>query len=206
MIVKKFLTGIFQVNTYLIADEETKEAVLIDLGGNFDSVYKEIQKDGLNLKYILNTHGHFDHISGEKEAQDKANIPVYIHENDKFLVDSLEMALVSHGFPVVKPPEITGYIDESSYLKIGNIPIKVIETPGHSKGSVCFLAQNSLFSGDTLFLESIGRTDLIGGDFEEIKNSVLNKLLTLPEDTIVYPGHDDSTTIARERVYNYLVR
>ncbi len=205
MQVKKYNTGIYDVNTYMIVDEETKEAAIIDYGGESANVINDIEQQGLKLKYILNTHGHFDHISGEKSLQEKYGAPVYIHKSDKLLVGMLEAVLIGFGARPIKPPKIDVFVDENTDLSIGNTKITVIETPGHTKGGVCYLAENNLFSGDTLFLECIGRTDLPGGSYKELVTSIKDKLFVLDDSTIVYPGHGDSSTIEHEKLNNTFV-
>lgn len=206
MIIKTFETGVLDVNTYLLIDEETKEAVIIDLGGNFDTLSAEIEANGATLKYVLNTHGHFDHIMGDVALNQKG-IPIYMHEGDKLLVDNIEEGLRRWGIADSHPPvKIDAYIDENSELKIGNNPIKVIYTPGHTQGGVSYLVGDNLFAGDTLFQGSIGRTDLEGGDHATLIKSIKEKLLPLPDDTKVFPGHGPSSTIGYERKYNSFLR
>ncbi len=200
-----FITGPIQVNTYLIYDEKSSDAILVDVGGSTAKIVSRIEELKLNIKGIYNTHGHFDHILGAKEIQDILNIPFFVHQNDKLFVENLETQMAMYGFGHAQPPQITGFIDENTEIKIGDTLIKVIETPGHTEGGVCFLSENILFSGDTLFLELIGRTDLPGGDYHTLKNSIKEKLFSLPDDTVVYPGHDISTSIGHERQYNMMV-
>lgn len=202
MIIKIFPTGIFGENTYLLADEETKEAIIIDGGSNFDIINDEIEKQNATLKYILNTHAHFDHIIEEKDIQDRTGVPVYVHEDDKFLLENLKVQTAALGIPEVEPPKNVITFNENSDLKIGNKKIKIIHTPGHTQGSCCFLIDDNLFSGDTLFYGSVGRTDLAGGDFKQLQNSIVNKLFKLDERINVYPGHDAKTTIGYEKKYN----
>lgn len=205
MELKIFQTGPFQVNTYLVYDNKSKEGIIIDVGGSVDEIIQEAKNSGINIKYILNTHGHFDHILGTKEMCEKLNIGFYIHENDAIFVESLEDQLDLYGFPPVAPPQIKGFISKDSEFSIGDTKIEVIETPGHTPGGVCFLIDNILFSGDTLFCESIGRTDLPGGDYAQLQQSIKNNLFTLDENIVVYPGHDQSTTISHEKKWNQFV-
>ncbi len=208
MIIKTFPTGVLQVNTYLLIDEESKEAVIIDLGGDFDRLKNEIDQYGAKLKFILNTHGHFDHIMGDLQVQLSNNpVPVYMHEGDKWHADNIELSLQRWGIADSHPPiKIDAYIDENSELTIGKTPIKVIYTPGHSKGGVCYLIGNDLFSGDTLFYGSVGRTDLEGGSHSELIDSIKQKLLILDDNVTVYPGHGPKTTIAYERNHNSFLK
>ena len=195
--------GLIGTNAYLLIEENSKEAVVIDLGGNFEVIKDEIEKYNANLKYILNTHGHFDHIFGEREAQNIVNVPVYIHENDKILAENLPKQLEKFGFEErINPPQDLKTFTEKDIFKIGDKEIKVIHTPGHTAGSVCFLVENSLFSGDTLFYTSVGRTDFEGGSFAQLSSSIKDKLFKLDDNIDVYPGHDTKTTIGYEKKYN----
>lgn len=202
MIIKIFPTGIFGENTYLLIDKDTKDAIIIDGGSNFDIINDEIEKENANLKFILNTHGHFDHIVEEKDMQEKTGVPVYIHEDDKLLLDSLKLQTASFGIPSVEAPNNVITFNEDTELSFGNKKIKIIHTPGHTQGSCCFLIDKDLFSGDTLFYGSVGRTDLAGGNFKQLEDSIKNKLFTLDESVIVYPGHDTKTSIGYEKKYN----
>jgi len=200
-----FVTGPIQVNTYLLYDEISKEAILIDVGGSAEKIINKINELNLKVLGIYNTHGHFDHILGAKEIQEKLNIPFYVHKEDKLFVEKLDAQMTYYGMPSALPPEINGYVDNNSEIKLGKNIVKVIETPGHTQGGVCYLADEMLFSGDTLFLESIGRTDLPGGDYSTLKKSIREKLFTLDENIKVYPGHESSTSIGHEKEYNFMV-
>ena len=203
MIIKTFPLGLIGTNAYLIIDENTKEAIVIDLGGDYHAIFDEIENQNAVLKYILNTHGHFDHILGEREAQKVKDVPVYIHENDKVLVENLPKQLERFGFESnYEAPQNIKTFTENDTFKIGDKEIKVIHTPGHTPGSVCFLTGNTLFSGDTLFYTSVGRTDFEGGSFAQLSNSIKEKLFKLDDNIDVYPGHDTKTTIGYEKKYN----
>ena len=204
MILNIFQTGPLDVNTYVLKDEETKDAVVIDLGGEFEELKAKLNSEGYEIKYILNTHGHFDHVLGEAQIQEKyPDLKIYINKNDERHYTDLTKTLQMWGFgddvPSLKP---FATVDETTELFIGKTQIKVIETPGHSKGSVSYLVDDKLFSGDALFYGSIGRTDFIDGDFHELITSIKSKLFILPDETIVYPGHGPSTTIKKEKMTN----
>lgn len=183
-------------------DEETKEAAIIDSGGEFEIINDALGKHGAKLKYILNTHAHFDHVMGEKEAQERTGLPVYVHEDDKILLENLKRQAAFFRIGEAEAPENIKTFDENTVFKLGNQEIKVIHTPGHTPGSVCFLVGDALISGDTLFYGSIGRTDFEGGSFAQISDSIQNKLFKLDENITVYPGHDAQTTIGYEKKYN----
>lgn len=202
MIIKIIPNGVLSANTYILIDEDSKEAAIIDSGGEFAIVNDALQKHNAKLKYILNTHAHFDHVLGEKEAQDVTGVSVYIHEADKFLLENLQKQIALYGFGEAEAPKDIVTFDENTVFKLGEKEIKVIHTPGHTRGSVCFLTGNNLISGDTLFYGSIGRTDLEGGSYAQIQDSIVNKLFKLDDNVTVYPGHDIKTTIGYEKKYN----
>jgi len=197
--------GAFQVNNYILFDEETKDAVLIDAGGDFIETRKALEELDANLKYILNTHAHMDHIAGDEELQRNFNIPIYMHKDDAVLIKAFKESLRMFGLPDYEPPENVTFIEDGHIFKLGNKEIKTIHTPGHTKGGVSYLVDDMLFSGDTLFLESIGRTDLYGGNYNQLITSIREKLYVLPDETKVYPGHGASTTIAHEKDCNAYV-
>lgn len=203
MIIKTFPLGLVSANAYLLIDEDSKEAFLIDVGGQCDEIKKVVEEYDASLKFILNTHGHFDHVMGEYDAQKIFNVPVYVHEQDRNMVENLPQQLERFCLPKdSQSPENVQTFTEKDIFKIGDKEIRILHTPGHTPGSVCFLVENMLFSGDTLFYTSIGRTDFEGGSFAQMKDSILNKLFKLDDDVVVYPGHDCQTTIGYEKKHN----
>lgn len=205
MYLKTFTVGPFQVNNYLIGCEKNGKAALIDSGGFENDIIESILKqNNMNLEYILLTHGHLDHVSGARELQINLDVPVYINEEDHFLVKILEQQLALYGLPTSKPPEKLTFIKDSDIIKLGNIEIKVISTPGHSPGCVCYYIESEklIFVGDTIFNESIGRTDLPGGSYDQLMKSIKEKLMILPDDTKVLSGHGPETTIGEEKLNN----
>ena len=202
MIIKTIPNGILQANTYVLIDEETKEAAIIDSGGEFEIINDALEKHGAKLKYILNTHAHFDHVMGEKEAQEHTGLPVYVHEDDKILLENLKRQAAFFRIGEAEAPENIKTFDENTVFKLGNQEIKVIHTPGHTPGSVFFLVGYALFWGVRLFFGYIGLTDFEGGSFAQISDSIQNKLFKLDENITVYPGHDAQTTIGYEKKYN----
>ncbi|MCR4881544.1 MAG: MBL fold metallo-hydrolase [bacterium] len=197
--------GLFEVNNYLLFDEDSKDIVLIDAGGDFDLTKRTIENLGGNLKYLLNTHAHMDHIAGDYDIQKHYNVPIYIHKGDEEQIPYFKEYLRAVGMPDYEAPQNITFIDENETFKIGNKTIKTIHTPGHTQGGVAYIVDDMLFSGDSLFYESIGRTDLLGGNHNQLVNSVKTKLLTLPDDIKVYPGHGRQTTIGHEKVHNSFV-
>lgn len=204
MKIQLFVENPIQTNCWVVIDEESNEAIIIDLGGGYSKMKSYIKEQGANLKAILCTHGHFDHIMGIPKMQEGTdNIPVLMNEKDKLFAENINDMLELFGFENKYPPvKITQYIDENSNIYIGNHKIQVIETPGHTQGGVCFKIDNLLFSGDTLFAGQIGRCDLPGGNYNELINSLKTKLAPLEGDILVYPGHGPSTTLKREKLYN----
>ena len=204
MNLRTYHTGPLEVNTYVLTDDSTKEAAIIDIGGDFKKIKNALDEGGYNLKFILNTHGHFDHILGELEVQKEfPDIPIYIHKDDMphllNIKDELKIWGFNNNTETLTPSK---FIDEADRLQIGNYKITILHTPGHSKGSLSYYVDGKLFSGDALFYNSIGRTDFFDGDYEELIKSIKEKLLTLPEETIVYPGHGPYTKIRNEKFSN----
>jgi glyoxylase-like metal-dependent hydrolase (beta-lactamase superfamily II) len=193
----------FQVLTYLVACPQSLDAVIIDPAGDEDKLLALIETKSLHVKYILNTHGHADHVLGNPKLKNLLNIPVCMHEaDDSFFNDPSVRKKSSHelGLPPPDPADIK--LKDGDVLEVGTLNIEVIHTPGHTPGSVCYLMGENLFTGDTLFVGAAGRTDLIGGSLNTLIKSIEKKLIVLPKQTIVWPGHDygesPSSTIGRE--------
>ena len=187
-------------NNYLIIDEESKEAALIDCSFMDDSILLELKKQNATLKYVLLTHGHFDHIGGLNDLP--SNVKVLMHVGDKEWIEQVNTYLPMVGMPSMDVPKIDEYINDNEIIKLGNLEIKVIHTPGHTQGGICYYVEGNLFSGDTIFKESVGRCDLPGGNFDQIVESIEQKIFTLPKDTIIYPGHGKPTTVEWEIEHN----
>lgn len=200
MIIKTFVEPPIDNNNYLIIDENSKEAALIDCSYYDENILIELKRQNAILKYILLTHGHFDHISGLNNFSE--NVQVLMHFADKEWIEQVNNYLPMLNMPSMKIPRIDKYIDNDDIINLGDLKIKVIHTPGHTQGGVCFYVDGNLFSGDTIFKESVGRCDLPGGDFNQIVKSIEGKIFTLPDNTIIYPGHGKSTTVAWEKVHN----
>lgn len=199
---KRLPLGIYQANCYIVNDENTKETAVIDPGGDFPEIRSYLETNGLTVKYIIMTHGHGDHIGALRELRDYSGAIICIHTEDNEMLKSSRMNFsVEMGY---QPVEITAdkLLEDGDILELGGTELKIIHTPGHSRGSICVYCEDSLFSGDTLFACSIGRTDLVGGSYDEIITSIKDKLFILPEDTEVYPGHGPSSTIQIEKKRN----
>ena len=202
MIIKTFIEPPIDNNNYLIIDKETKDAALIDCSSIDDRIDDELEKQGANLKYILLTHGHFDHVAGIRPNRFKTNPQIVMNKEDLDWLNKTNQYLPIFGMPEITIPPIDIFVEDNDTIKLGTISIKVLHTPGHTQGGVCYLAENKLFSGDTIFREAVGRCDLEGGNFDQIVESIENKIFTLPTDTIIYPGHGNTTTVGWEKEHN----
>ncbi len=189
VIIKQIPVGSMANFTYIIADDGTKDAAVIDPSWDLDKILYELKHDGLKLRYIINTHTHFDHVLGNEQLVALTGAKIIMHKNS-----SLEKDLA---------------VDDGDTIKLGNLNIKVIYTPGHSKDSISLLVENRLFAGDTLFVGNCGRIDLPGGNASELYDS-LNRLAKLADSIEVYPGHDygskPSSTIGEEKRANYVLK
>lgn len=205
-VLRSLTVGPLASNSYIIADETVGESFVIDAGDEANRIAEALKEHNLRLKAILTTHGHFDHIMGVGELRKITGAEFYIHKDDELLVETLqENARRFIGIEAPLPPKIDHYLRNGDNLRVGDIELKVLHTPGHSPGSVSFLGEGIVFTGDALFSGSIGRTDGLGGDFDLLVNSINMKLLTLKEDTVVYPGHGPETMILREKLFNPFV-
>jgi hydroxyacylglutathione hydrolase len=205
-IVACVTVGLFQENCYLYACPQTREAVIIDPGDEPEQIVKTIQELKLTPKYILNTHGHIDHISAIDAVSEVYPVPLAIHPADVYMYTDWRMAsLFGRTAPLVKrKPDML--LKEGDRITIGTLTLEVLHTPGHSPGGVCFVNRPfCVFSGDTLFYRSIGRTDLEGGNFQQLIRSIREKLYTLDDDLVVFPGHGQPTTILEEKHENPFV-
>ena len=205
MIVKQFVEGFIANNNYLLIDEESKEAALIDCTDYISELGAVLKEYDAKLKYILLTHGHFDHIMGVPKIKQEFGAKVYLHKDDKELVDNSDEFMISVGMQPFEHPEIDKYIDEGEEIYLGKNKIEVIHLPGHTQGGVGYLVDGMLFSGDSIFLESIGRTDLPGGNHKQLIESIKNKIFSLDGDTILYVGHGTNSTVEHEKKYNEYV-
>ncbi len=208
MILEIFPVGPLQCNCTLLADEAAGQAIVIDPGDEIARIHKRITTLGLKLKQILITHAHIDHVGGALKLKRLTGAPILINENDLPLLRMMDeqAAWLGIATPEVAPPDQT--LSEGQQVGIAAYPATIIHTPGHTQGSVClhFVALKMVIAGDTLFAGSIGRTDLPGGDYEQIIHSIESRLLTLPDETRVVPGHGPATTIGTERMSNPFLR
>ena len=196
--------GMLQCNCSIFGDEQTREAIVIDPGDNIDEVLVILARHKLKLKAIVITHAHIDHIGGAAKLKKATGAPVHMNQQDQPLYDQMEMQANWLGMRTPTTTEIDANVREGDSLSLGATQFQVLETPGHTQGSISVWipAEKKLIAGDTLFRDSIGRTDLPGGDSRQILHSIHDKLLTLPDDAVVVPGHGANTTIGRERTHN----
>jgi glyoxylase-like metal-dependent hydrolase (beta-lactamase superfamily II) len=199
---KKLPLGKFQTNCYIIADDASKEAAVIDPADDFQEIKQFIEKHNLKVKYILLTHAHGDHILAlpELKAFSKAPIGINIADEDMLRDCNINMSGQFTKIPIEAKSDF--YLKDGDILELGNTKVRIIHTPGHTKGGISILFEKELMSGDTLFLMGIGRTDFYGGDYSTLINSIKTKLFILPEDIKVHPGHGSSTTILHEKNNN----
>ncbi|MGA7686825.1 MAG: MBL fold metallo-hydrolase [Terriglobales bacterium] len=208
MIHKIIPVGALQCNCSIIGDEVSREAMVIDPGDDIDDIVAIIDEHKLRVKQIVITHAHIDHVGGAMKLRAKTGAPILLNQNDYALLKMLD---VQAGWLGMKPPgevEIEAGLAHDETLRAGSLAANVLHTPGHTEGSVClyFPAEKMLIAGDTLFAHSIGRTDLPGGSFEKIMRSLHDRVLTLPDETAVIPGHGPVTTIGEEREGNPFLR
>lgn len=205
--IKRFVFNNFQTNAYILYDD-SYEAVIIDGSANSHTEFKQlhdfINDNHLIPKYILNTHGHLDHICGNYYLESSFRIPILMSFADNFLVDNALELAEKFGYTLEQPPRPDKDIKDHDIIRFGDTKIQVISCPGHSPGGVAFYVPEDGFiiTGDTIFLESVGRTDLPGGSYDQLMNSILKRIFTLPSDTIIYPGHGTDTTVGDEIKYN----
>ena len=211
VIVKRFVVGHLAVNAFLIGCPRTKKAFYVDPAGSETMLVQEAAKLGLEIVAIVNTHGHPDHTSGNRRMKELTSAPCLMHKDDDTLFHSNEAVSMFKAWGFDEFPPADAYLEEGVPFRCGDLNFDVIHTPGHSPGSVCLYGHGYVITGDTLFVGAVGRTDLPGGSFDILMNSIKTRLLTLPDDTIVLPGHDygdaPTSTIKTEKETNpYIIQ
>ena len=208
LVVKNFVFSMFAENTYVVWDEESNEGAVIDAGcsnkSEEDKLGKYISDNNILIKYLITTHGHIDHVLGNKFVKEKYNPEYLVPEIDMQLLERIEVQSAAFGLDIEKLPTPEKFLTEDITLKLGNSLMSFLFTPGHTPGEYCvyFKKEAICFTADVLFKNSIGRTDLWGGDIDTLLNSIENKLFTLPDNVIIYPGHGESSKIGQEKSDN----
>ena len=202
MIIKELTVGLIMANCFIVGCEETKESIVIDPGGDVDKILMSLAEENLKIKYIVNTHGHVDHVAGNKAMKEATGADILIHPLDEPMLSQVSATAATFGFSAEDSPPADGKLEDGGLISFGNIALKVIHTPGHSLGGVSLFVDGSVFVGDTLFAGSIGRTDFPGGDYDILISSIRNKLFVLGDDVKVFPGHMGMTTIGQEKRFN----
>ncbi|MBZ4688027.1 MAG: hydroxyacylglutathione hydrolase [Clostridia bacterium] len=203
MILHKVQVGSLATNCYIIACKDTKEAVVIDPGDEAEKILSVITKENLKVKYIINTHGHWDHIGADRPLKEHTNADLLIHEEDAEALQEGSKNLSMYMGESAQAPKADKLLREGDIIKFGNkMELKVLHTPGHTPGSICLVGQEILFSGDTVFAGSIGRTDLPGGSYNTIMESIQQKIMPLEDTFTVYPGHGPQTSMKEEKESN----
>jgi len=206
MLLRQFATGPLETNTFLVADRKSGEALVIDPGGDPGEILAFLEQERLTCKQIVNTHGHFDHISGNRALKVATGAALLIHGDDVPMLD----AAVSHARLFMmraenSPPPDALLVDQGE-VRVGSVVLRVLHTPGHSPGGVTLVAPGIAFCGDTVFYGSVGRTDLPGGSERVLLESIRRHIMTLPDETALYPGHGPDTTVGREKLQNPFFR
>jgi hydroxyacylglutathione hydrolase len=208
LVVEKFEDGPIWTIGYLVYDDGAREGLVIDVPfWSSDKIYKRIRELGLDVKYIIATHGHWDHIAEMKKLKALTNAKVGAHPLDEWMLQDPLGVSIPSPFPI-EPVEIDVRLGDGESVSMGNLSFEVIHTPGHSAGSICLYGEKEgvLFTGDTLFSGSIGRTDLPSGSYEEISRSISTKLMSLPDNVRIFPGHGSESTLKKERLANHFIQ
>jgi glyoxylase-like metal-dependent hydrolase (beta-lactamase superfamily II) len=205
MILKELVVGMFGSNCFIVGSEKTKEGMIIDPGADANAILNAVRDLGLSIVLIVATHNHIDHVGALRQVKEAIGADYAVHEAD---VEGMTPAVFGRMLGVVmggsfkSPPKPDRVLRDGDVIEVGDLKFSVLHTPGHTRGGISLLGDGVVFSGDTLFNFGIGRTDMSGGDYATLMNSIITRLMTLPDDTIVFPGHGPSTTIGAERKRN----
>ncbi|MFO0754554.1 MAG: MBL fold metallo-hydrolase [Thermodesulfovibrionales bacterium] len=201
MLIKTVVVGPLQVNCYIIGDEALKRALVIDPGDEPDRILHIVKEAELRVDYVVCTHGHFDHVGAAADIRRETGAKVVLHRDELPVYAAAKDMAAFWGYDLEPLPEPEAFVQEGDVLTFGRLSLEVFHTPGHSPGGICLYGENTLFSGDTLFAGSVGRTDFAGGDLAQLRDS-FRRLMILPETTEVQPGHGPASTIGREKRTN----
>ncbi len=204
MLIKKIIVGPLENNCYIIGNDNTRDAFIVDPGDEPDRIFELILENKLKINFIVCTHAHFDHVGAVPEIKEQTDAKILLHNEDLELYKNIEKQAILWGYEVepLPPPDII--VSEGDRLSVGNLVFEILHTPGHSPGAISIYGEGILITGDTLFAGSVGRTDLYGGDIRKLKNS-FKRLMALPDDTKVLPGHGPETTIGEEKINNFFL-
>lgn len=202
MILESVVVGPLMVNCYVLGCESSREGVVVDPGDDTDRILEAVSRHGLKVVAVINTHGHFDHTGGNQRIVTETGAGLLIHELDAPMLARAVDTAAMFGLTAENSPPPSRFLTEGEFVAFGEYRLRVLHTPGHTLGGCSLHLEGMVFTGDTLFADSVGRTDFPGGSSVALGKSIREKLLILPDDTIVYPGHGPSTTIGRERKHN----
>jgi len=205
MFIKQMSVGPMNVCCYLVACQSTKKGAVIDPGGDEDRILAAVEQEGITVEYIINTHGHLDHVCGNGKIKQETGASIIMFQTDKEFFERPEVRQYFSGLGLKESPPVDKTVKDGDVITIGNEALKVLHTPGHTPGGMCLYNPPNLFTGDTLFVGGVGRTDFPGGDTATLMKAIQEKVLTLPPDTVIWPGHGyggDSSTIETEKRSN----
>lgn len=204
MLFDSIVVGALGVNSFILGCEETRQGVVVDPGDEVDRILARVEQHGLTLTAVINTHGHFDHVGANSALKKVCPAPFYIHQADAPMLGRVAQVANMYGLPGENSPEPDAFLEDGMVIQFGNCQLKIIHTPGHTPGGCClYLEQEQkLISGDTLFADGVGRTDLPGGSHQQLVQSIKERLFCLPDQVKVYPGHGPATTIGHEKRHN----
>lgn len=202
MIVRKEIVSPFQENCYIVGCPKTMEGIIIDPGDEAERLLAAIADSKITIKAIVNTHAHLDHVGAVEPIKKELGVPFHLHADDEDMLKMLPQQALMFGLTPPEVPKVDAYLEDGGEVSFGEIVLKVIHTPGHSRGGVTVVSEKAAFVGDCLFAGSIGRTDLYGGSYEVLISTIREKLFTLPGEVVVYSGHGENTTIGHEKQFN----
>lgn len=209
MYLRQLQVGFMAVFAYIVGDKTSKAGLVIDPAAETDRIIAEAERNGIEIKYVVNTHGHVDHISGNADMKKKTGAKIIVHEADADMLVSTP-AMILNMFRAKSSPAADITVKEGDVIRVGSVSLTVFHTPGHTPGGISLYTDGYVFTGDTLFVESVGRTDLPGASWETMAKAIREKLLTLPDDTVVLPGHNygrmPTSTIGHEKKHNPFLR
>jgi hydroxyacylglutathione hydrolase len=204
MEIETLVLGPLESNCYIVSDEKSREAMVVDPGDETGKIADLIDAKKLKVGFIVCTHAHFDHMGGVSAVKEKTGAQIVLHKDDLGIYLSAGKHAVSWGLKITQPPEPDRLVKEGDMLTLGTLRFEVLSTPGHSPGGICLFGEGVLITGDTVFAGSVGRTDLYGGDMESLKRSFA-RIMSLPPETAILPGHGTPSTVAREKYMNFFI-